>query len=125
MVKAKKTNAQLDLDALNPSIGDVKLGGKKYKVYQPGYGDFVLMPELFEQLGNSGELPREEKERIIGEMKELIQRLLPDMPGDMIRAFTFRQLMGLIEFVSEKFTEQMGINPDEEEGAEAGKGKQD
>lgn len=112
----KKSNSQLDLDALNSHIGEVKLGGKKYKMYQPDYENFVLMPEVFQSLGNSGELNREEKMELINEMRTLLTPILPDVPPEDISGLTFFQLMGLIEFVSDKFVEQMNITPDEDDG---------
>ena len=125
MVNAKKKrNRLLDLDALNPSIGDVKIGGNKYKVFQPAYEDFVLMPILFDQLGQMETLNTEEnktqKMEQIEQMREIVKRIIPDLDQNIL---TFGQLMRIVQYVSEKFAEQMedeyGVSAED-----AGKGKQ-
>jgi len=122
MVNAKKKrNRLLDLDALNPSIGDVKIGGNKYKVFQPAYEDFVLMPILFDSLGNfediTGEDIKEEKMSQVAQMREIVKRIIPDLNQNIL---TFPQLMSIVEFVSEGFADQM---EDQYGTSEDGKGK--
>jgi hypothetical protein len=122
MVNAKKKrNRLLDLDALNLSIGDVKVGGNKYKVFQPAYEDFVLMPILFDSLGNfediTGEDIKEEKMSQVTQMREIIKRIIPDLNQNIL---TIPQLMSIVEFVSEGFADQM---EDQYGTSEDGKGK--
>lgn len=120
MVNAKKKrNRLLDLDALNPSIGDVKIGGKKYKAYQPAYEDFILMPLLFDELGSMMNIDEEgikdEKKEQIRQMREIVKRIIPDLDQNIL---TFPQLMSVVEYVSEGFADQMEDrygSPDEDD----------
>lgn len=123
----KARNKILDLDALNPSIGDVKIGGQKYKMFQPAYEDFVLMPIYFDQLGQMEDISvkenREDKVEQIKKMREIVQRIIPDLDQNIL---TFMQLMKIVEYVSEKFADQMAEdyaidNKDDSKGS--GKGK--
>jgi len=124
MVKRKERNRLLDLDALNPSIGKVKVGGKKYEMFQPAYADFLMMPILFDKMGSITDLTKneekEEKMNEIQQMLDIVKRIIPDLGQDVL---TFAQLMKIVEYVSEKFGEQIeedyGVN---KEGAD-GKGK--
>ena len=123
----KARNKILDLDALNPSIGDVKIGGQKYKMFQPAYEDFVLMPIYFDQLGQMEDISvkenREDKVEQIEKMRGIVQRIIPDLDQNIL---TFMQLMKIVEYVSEKFADQMAEdyaidNKDDSKGS--GKGK--
>jgi len=127
MMSKKARNKILDLDALNPSIGDVKIGGQKYKMFQPAYEDFVLMPIYFDQLGQMEDISvkenREDKVEQIKKMREIVQRIIPDLDQNIL---TFMQLMKIVEYVSEKFADQMAEdyaidNKDDSKGS--GKGK--
>jgi len=126
----KGKNRLLDLDALNPSIGDVKFGGKKYKMVQPGYEDFITLPILFDKMMNFGaELEGLEKQdevaQAMGDLREdltkinqIVCRVIPDLENPS--AFTIPQLLNLMEFISAKFGEQVD---EEGEGTGSGKGK--
>jgi hypothetical protein len=127
MMSKKARNKILDLDALNPSIGDVKIGGQKYKMFQPAYEDFVLMPIYFDQLGQMEDISvkenREDKVEQIEKMRGIVQRIIPDLDQNIL---TFMQLMKIVEYVSEKFADQMAEdyaidNKDDSKGS--GKGK--
>lgn len=117
----KTKNRILDLDALNPSIGDVKLGGKKYKMFQPAYEDFIMLPVLFNELGKMDtvmdEDGKEETMNKITKMREIVKRIIPDLDQNIL---TFAQLMRIVEYVSEKFAEQMNEQYDTD-GSDKGK----
>ena len=106
--KKKDRNRLLDLDALNPSIGDVKIGGKRYKMFQPAYEDFIMMPILFDKMGQitdiSDDNSKHERLEEIESMRKIVQRIIPDLDQNIL---TFAQLMKIVEYVSEKFAEQV------------------
>ena len=121
MVNKKERNRLLDLDALNPSIGKVKIGGQKYEMFQPAYEDFIMMPILFDKMGSLTDLTKnEEKQEKMGEvqqMRDIVKRIIPDLDQNIL---TFAQLMKIVEYVSEKFAEQVeedyGVKPDKADG---------
>jgi hypothetical protein len=124
MMSKKARNRLLDLDALNPSIGDVKIGGQKYKIFQPAYEDFVLMPIIFDQLGRIDDISVEDnkKDKLeqIEKMRKIVQRIIPDMDQNIL---TFAQLMKIVEYVSEKFAEQMAEDYTDVDKEKSGSGK--
>lgn len=108
MVKKQK-NRLLDLDAMNKSIGDVKVGGNRYKMYQPAYEDFIMLPILFDKLGSMENITddnfKEQKLEEMGQMRGIVQRIIPELDQNIL---TFAQLMKIVDYVSEKFEEQIG-----------------
>ena len=92
-------------------------------MFQPSYEDFVLLPILFDQLGQieTVDINENKNQKIeqIERMREIVKRIIPDLDQNIL---TFGQLMRIVQYVSEKFAEQMedeyGVNVED-----AGKGK--
>lgn len=97
----------LDLDALIPAPRIVKIDGNEIEVKQPATADVLKLGKVGQKLQAVNDLPDEEIEALTSSLKEIINRLIPELNGKDLNT---AQLMTLLNMIVE-----MSMPPELEE----------
>ena len=102
----------LDLDALVPQTAKIKFGDKEVEVQPPKTADLLRLGGLGQKITNLSDLKDSEVERLIADLTELVQKIIPELAGHNLNT---QQLLALVKLISD-----MATPPDAKELAKRG-----
>lgn len=97
----------LDLDALVPQPAVIRFGGNEIQVAPPKTADLLQLGALGQKLQNVDKLTDEQTEKLVGDLEQLVVRMVPQLANQTLNT---SQLLGVVKLISE-----MSIPPDAKE----------